>query len=95
MGNRYLRALVLVPQVDAVKGIRADDIGAGPVRGAVPLHIPGHRRLAPLGAVHGGRQGQVLPVQPAIRRRKKFTELESNILCRKGFLADSYDLWPN
>lgn len=75
----YLRALVFVPQVDAVKGIGTDDIRARPVRGAVALQVAGHRRLAPLGAIHGGRQGQVLSIQPVVgRERGKMLKLRMN-----------------
>ena len=59
-----LRALIFHPQVDADKRVGADDVGARVVGGAVLLQVPRHRRLAPLGAVQGRRERQVLALQP-------------------------------
>lgn len=59
----YLRALVLHPQVDADEGVGADDVGARVVGRAVPLEVPGHGGLPPLGSVERGRQRQVLALQ--------------------------------
>jgi len=46
--------------------LRADDVGAGVVRRAVPPQVPGHGRLTPLGPVQGRGQGQVLPLEPDV-----------------------------
>lgn len=64
--EKYLRALVIVPQIDALKRFRANNVGAGLVRRAIPLQVPRHRRLAPLSAVHGGRKRKMLALQPNI-----------------------------
>ena len=58
-GLLYLRALVLHPQVHADERLRADDVGARIVAGAVPLEIARHSGLAPLSAVQGRWEGEV------------------------------------
>lgn len=58
-----LRAIVFVPEIDALEWLRANDIGTGFVGWAVLLQIPGHRRLSPLGAVHRRRQWQMFTLQ--------------------------------
>lgn len=42
IGSEYLRALVLVPQINTLEWVRTDDICTGLVGGAVSLEIPGH-----------------------------------------------------
>ena len=59
-----LRALVFHPEVDADKGVGADDVGTRIVGGAILLQVPRHRRLTPLGAVQRRRERQVLAFQP-------------------------------
>lgn len=72
----YLRALVFVPQINTIKGIRTDDIGAGPIRWAVAFHVPCHGGLSPLCAVHGRRQGQMLAIESAKERAGRREEEE-------------------
>jgi len=64
----YLRALVFIPQINAVKGIRADNIGARTIRGAIAFHISGHSCLPPLGAIHGRWQWQMFAIESLTKK---------------------------
>ena len=66
ISNFDLRALVFHPKVDADERIGTDDVRARIVRGAVPLEVPRHRGLTPLGPVQVGRERQVLALKPDI-----------------------------
>ena len=46
--------------------LRADNVGAGVVRGTVPPQVPRHGRLTPLGSVQSRRQWQMLPLKPDV-----------------------------
>lgn len=46
-----LRAIVIVPKVDAFERLLANNVCARFVRWAVPIDIPGHGSLAPLSPV--------------------------------------------
>ena len=76
--QKHLRALVLHPEVDADEGVGADDVGARVVRRAVLLQVARHRRLAPLRAVQGRRQRQVLALQPKRRMEGILTRYGPN-----------------
>ena len=65
-GKLYLRALVVHPEIHADEGTGTDHVGTGVVRGTVPLEVPGHRGLAPLGSIQLGRQRQRFPLQPDV-----------------------------
>ena len=58
-----LRALVFHPQVDAHERVWADDVRARVVGRAVAFEVLGHCGLAPLGAVQGGGEGEVLALE--------------------------------
>ena len=62
-GMHYLRALVLVPQIDTLERIRTDHVGARFVRRAVPLEVASHRCLAPLRTIHRRRQWQMFALE--------------------------------
>ena len=57
---------MLHPQVPAGIGRHARDIVALVVTVAVPLQVAEHGRLAPLGAVQAGGEGQVLALEPDV-----------------------------
>lgn len=71
-GWLYLRALVDIPEIHALEGIRADNIRAGLVRWAALLQIPRHGGLTPLGSIHGWWQGQVFAFKTAIVHLNKW-----------------------
>lgn len=71
LASKYLRALVLVPQVHTLERIGTDDVGARLVGRTVALQVPGHGGLAPLGAVHGRWQGQVFALESGRKKKRE------------------------
>lgn len=48
----HSRALVLMPEVQALEGVGADGVGTGVVGRTQLLQVTGHGGLTPLGTVH-------------------------------------------